>query len=544
MMDRLLTRVWENAQAIIYVCDLETNRVLFANRLAREQLRVQEGQFCCEQVQDFVHVCGCRSNELLLSNPDQVIHTDWYNPNVERWYERHLQVVDLDGGRLGRLEITFDVTKQIHVASNGFHQGAYARLILESIGDAVIATDNSGIVTMMNPPAERLTGWDSASAVGKELTEVFYIINTQTRKAVENPIAKVLTTGAVVGLANHTSLISRDGVEYQIADSAAPVKDADGNIHGAILVFRDVTDEYRKQEELRSSEERFRALMETSINAIALHEILTDEQGRPIDYRFLEVNRAFEELTGLSADKLVGRTVLEVMPDTEPIWIETYGEVALTGATKELEDFSQAIGKYFSVRAYSPRHGQFVTVFEDITERKLMENRLRDMVYKDFLTGLHNRRYLENRVEELERDEHLPLSVVIGDVNGLKIINDTMGHQKGDEYLRRAAEIFRQVARPEDLVIRWGGDEFVLILSRTTAQEADSILNRINELSSDSRSGGIVLSIALGCATKSSVNDSLSDILREAETRMYQANSSSFSPCRVYLTKIRCLSGR
>ena len=250
---------------------------------------------------------------------------------------------------------------------------------------------------MINPQAEKLTGWDRTSAVGKKLGEVFRTINTQTRLPVADPVDKVLATGQIAGLANHTSLLSRDGVEYQIADSAAPVKDSEGRIHGAILVFRDVSEEYRQREALRRSEERFRTLVETSINAIALHEIITDEEGRPVDYRFLEVNRAFEQLTGLSADKLIGRTVLEVLPGTEPFWIETYGRVALTGEPAELEDFSRELGRYYSVRAYSPRPGRFVTVFEDITERRLMENRLREMVYRDFLTGLHNRRYLETQ---------------------------------------------------------------------------------------------------------------------------------------------------
>jgi len=449
-----------------------------------------------------------------------VIHDAWYNPKTLRWYERHMQLLELAGGRLARLELSFAVN-----TLSGLGEGAYWRLILESIGDGVIATDGQGVVTMINPQAEKLTGWDRTSAVGKKLGEVFRTINTQTRLPVADPVDKVLATGQIAGLANHTSLLSRDGVEYQIADSAAPVKDSEGRIHGAILVFRDVSEEYRQREALRRSEERFRTLVETSINAIALHEIITDEEGRPVDYRFLEVNRAFEQLTGLSADKLIGRTVLEVLPGTEPFWIETYGRVALTGEPAELEDFSRELGRYYSVRAYSPRPGRFVTVFEDITERRLMENRLREMVYRDFLTGLHNRRYLETQKDRWEGEENLPLSVVIGDLNGLKIINDSMGHQKGDEYLQQAAEIFQAVSRPGDLVIRWGGDEFVLLLARTDAEEAQQICARIDELSL--QSGAAALSIALGSATKATTEETLADVLREAESRMYQQKISS-----------------
>lgn len=519
--DRLLFFVLEHVQAIVYLCELNTNRVLFANHLAREEFGLQEGQDCCQAERLRAANCSCAKNEQLLEKRDQVIHDEWYDSSADHWYERHLQLMELAGERLARLEVSFDVT-----SSSRFREGAYSRLILESIGDAVIATDGSGAVTMMNPQAEKLTGWDRSSAAGKKLSEVFRIMDTQTGASLENPVDHVLATGDTVNLSDHTSLMSRDGVEYHIADSAAPVKDRDGNIHGAILVFRDISEEYRQREELRRNEERFRTLMQTSINAIALHEIITDDAGRPVDYRYLEVNKAFEKFTGLSAEELLGRTVLEVLPETEQFWIDTYGKVALTGEPAELEEFSRALGKHFSVRAYSPRRGLFVTVFEDITERKLMENRLRDMVFRDFLTGLHNRRYLESHGPNWEGAEHLPLGVIIGDVNGLKIINDSMGHHKGDEYLMRAAQVFRQVARDGDLVIRWGGDEFVLLLSRTSAEEAQRICARIGQLCLETKEGA-ALSIALGCATRTSVEENLADVLREAETRMYQQKISS-----------------
>ncbi len=130
----------------------------------------------------------------------------------------------------------------------------HLRVTLSSIGDAVIATDDQGKVTMMNPVAATLTGWQPEDAVGKDLNDVFHIINAKTRKKTPNPIHKVLSLGKIVGLANHTILISKDGKEHQIADSAAPIKDASGHIFGVILVFRDVTQEYKAAENLKESE--------------------------------------------------------------------------------------------------------------------------------------------------------------------------------------------------------------------------------------------------------------------------------------------------
>ena len=122
------------------------------------------------------------------------------------------------------------------------------RITLNSIGDAVIATDDQGLVTLMNPVAETLTGWAAPEAIGRNIRDVFHIISAKTRELSENPIEKVLLLGKTVGLANHTVLISKNGAEFQIADSAAPITDDNGHVSGVVLVFRDVTEKYRLEE--------------------------------------------------------------------------------------------------------------------------------------------------------------------------------------------------------------------------------------------------------------------------------------------------------
>ena len=145
-------------------------------------------------------------------------------------------------------------------------------ITLHSIGDAVIATDLAGRVTRMNPVAENLTGWPLAEAIGKPLETIFKIINAQTRLPVQNPVTKVLASGQVVVLANHTSMIARDGTVRQIADSAAPIRDAEGVLRGVVLVFHDVTAEYRIKETLRESEEKHRAVVETANDGIVIFQ--------------------------------------------------------------------------------------------------------------------------------------------------------------------------------------------------------------------------------------------------------------------------------
>ena len=135
---------------------------------------------------------------------------------------------------------------------------------LYSIGDAVMVTDDEGRVRMLNPLAEQLTGWNQAKAMGRPVDEVFHIINKDTRQPATIPVQEALAHGTVQGLANHTVLISLNGKESDIADSCAPIRDRDGKVVGAVLVFRDVTGEYAAQQALRDNA----ALLQTILNTV------------------------------------------------------------------------------------------------------------------------------------------------------------------------------------------------------------------------------------------------------------------------------------
>jgi PAS domain S-box-containing protein len=135
-------------------------------------------------------------------------------------------------------------------------QREWFRVTLSSIGDAVIATDTNGRVILMNPVAESITGWLQADALGKPLEEIFRIINEETRGPVDNPVVKVLREGAVVGLANHTVLISRDGSEWSIDDTAAPIREDGGGIRGVVLIFHDIGDRRAMERELHQRAEK------------------------------------------------------------------------------------------------------------------------------------------------------------------------------------------------------------------------------------------------------------------------------------------------
>lgn len=137
-----------------------------------------------------------------------------------------------------------------------------------------------------------------------------------------------------------------------------------------LAVVRDISERKRMEEALNSYTERYRLLFDEMIEGFALHEIILDDKNVPVDYRFLDVNPAFETLTGLNKSNLIGHTVKEVLPGTENYWIEKYGDIALHGGDLRYENFASELGKWYRVIAYCPKFGQFATVFEDITNKK------------------------------------------------------------------------------------------------------------------------------------------------------------------------------
>jgi PAS domain S-box-containing protein len=155
---------------------------------------------------------------------------------------------------------------------------------------------------------------------------------------------------------------------------------------------REIAEREQAEQALRASEERFRSLFESINEGFALHEIICDPLGEPIDYRFLEINPAFERLTSLKRENIIGKTVRTVLPAIEDYWIQAYGQVALTGEPAHFENYSSALGQYYEVFAHRPAPGQFAVLFLNITERKLAEERIQKL-----------NRELEQQAEELQQ---------------------------------------------------------------------------------------------------------------------------------------------
>ncbi len=212
-------------------------------------------------------------------------------------------------------------------------------ITLNSIGDAVIATDAASCITRMNPVAEKLTGWSLAEAIGRPINEVFCIVHEETRRPAVVPVAEVLATGTIHGLANHTVLVSRDGTERPIADSAAPICDDAGQVTGVVMVFRDATEERRFERELQQLNADLERRIENRTKTLAESE-----------QRLRNGNRILETLTSEKSLEqtldLIARSVETEDPAAlcSILLLDESGEHLLHGAAPSLPDFyNQAI---------------------------------------------------------------------------------------------------------------------------------------------------------------------------------------------------------
>ena len=245
------------------------------------------------------------------------------------------------------------------------------RITLESIGDAVIATDRDGCVTLFNAVAETLTGWSAGEAVGRPLDEVFVIVNAETRNPMESPAAKVLRMGTRVGLANHTILMCRDGREIPIDDAGAPIRSAGGEIAGVVLIFRDIGELYRAEAERRKrleADERLVGIL-TNIN----DGFLTVDR----EWKLTFMNRKACDLLQRKSDEILAISLWQALPNLEGIAAEGELRRAMRENVPVRCVFQhEPLRAWFEVGAYPSGDG-LALLMRDVTENQRLETQLR-----------------------------------------------------------------------------------------------------------------------------------------------------------------------
>jgi len=318
-----------------------------------------------------------------------------------------------------------------------------------------------------------------------------------------------------------------DQKEKWVWEHGIPIYDAEGSVEALEGFIIDIND--RKKFETSLSNEK--NLFKTTLVSIGDGVISTDNQGNVVI-----LNKVAEQLTGWTQIEAFGKPLEKVFNIINEFTRERCDNavnkvfstcdiieaasnkilVSKDNTEKSIEDSAAPI------KDEKGNISGVVLVFRDFTEKKQRQEEIKYLSYHDQLTGLYNRRFYEEELRRLDTERNLPLTIVMGDVNGLKLVNDSFGHVMGDSLLKKVSELLKHVCRGDDIIARLGGDEFVILLPKTDSNEAEQIINRVTACSLVEKVGAIDISISFGYETKNIAEENIEEIFKKSEDHMYK----------------------
>lgn len=461
-----------------------------------------------------------------LQEQYQLVHKDGTARFVE---ERGLAVFDEKGEVLALEGYVFDITQrkgyEKRLEEQQAELGASNRmlnLIMDTIPGGIFWKDREYRYLGCNKLfAKDIAGRDPSFVVGKD---DFMLNKKEDAENFRRDDELVMTTGKPL-LYYEEKQTQLDGKQVWLRTAKVPILE-EAKVLGLVGVYFDITHQKKIEQELLEEKERLRITLESIGEGV----ISTDAKGI-----IVQMNSSAKALTEWSGSEALGREIGEVLVVTEDGNAVCFTDLALlvvsSGEGFELKGdlvLKTRRGREISIadsiapiRDPEGRTVGTVIVFRDITREKLEQEAIAYMSYHDALTGLYNRGYLEQALPPLQRLENLPLSVIIGDVNGLKMVNDVFGHEVGDEMIKGIAQVLQSVAGTSDVVARFGGDEFILLLPNSDEDRAERVCQEIRAQCRQHNTAGLEWSIALGFATKRET-DELKRVMKVAEDQMYE----------------------
>ena len=429
---------------------------------------------------------------------------------------------DSEGHKVGAIETIKEITEKKRNENLLRERENLLNRIYDILPIGLWFANREGQLVRANPAAVKI--WAAEPKVSPKEFGIFKAWRIPSGEEIlPGDWALARTIEEKIGITDEMLLIEAfDGKRKVIKNSSLPVLSETGDFEGAIVLNEDITKAFQIEQKLRESEEKYRSLFENIQEGIALHIAVFSKEGEFKDLILYDANPAFERHIGRPLREIQGKRIKEYFGIDNLPHEEKFRRAIETGESETFEFYFQPLEKHYRFSLFTPEKEVLAVLFEDISERKKAEQEISYLSFHDSLTGLYNRRFFEEELQRLDTERNLPLTLIMADVNGLKLTNDAFGHLKGDEVLRLAAKLIKQECRSDEIIARIGGDEFVILLPRTGFSEAELLVERIRRAIARENLEPLELSISFGWASKTEPETDLETLFQKAEDSMYQ----------------------
>jgi len=514
-----LSGIFADADGIIFTADTE-KRILSISpgwtKILGHDISETEGTTPAAFLHpDDITKCQAHFEQLLMTRqPVRLEFRLRHRDGSWRWLLCSVGTSADEGGELFFVGILTDITERkvleqaLQKSEERFH------MAFEANPTAITISNLSDLRYIdVNEAFLRKSGWERHEVIGRTSDELGFWVTEEEHQYI---LELFHTRGHI-----HSEPIDfrlKSGI-IRTYDYSGVLVDMGGESH-VVGIINDIHELKEANDALKTSEDKFSKAFNSGPIALG---ISTRDEGR-----FIDANGAFCRVVGYDRDEILQASSLSMR-----LWVDVEQRIYILESLRKgstVQDYeilfrqksgTERLGLLSVENIEVAGRACILSILTDITDQRLAENEIRYLSFHDRLTGLYNRAYFEEELKRLDTERQLPISIIMGDVNGLKLINDALGHHEGDQHLMTVAAAVEEACRAEDIVARWGGDEFIILLPYCDSRAASAIVERIKNTETSSTLP-IKTSISLGLATKTHEDENITSIIKEAEDKMYR----------------------